>query len=473
MDDISNQYANHTIKLTTRQAFQFHGILKRNLKQSMKNINHAVLDSIAACGDVNRNTMCNPNPYQSQVHKEINDYATRISNHLLPRTNAYHEIWLDGEKVLDSSEEKEPIYGNTYLPRKFKIGIAVPPSNDIDVYSQDIGLIAIVEQDELIGFNVTIGGGMGMTHGITETYPQLGRLIGFIPKEKVVDVCEKILTIQRDYGNRENRKNARFKYTVDRLGETWVTEELNRRLGWEIKAPRDFEFEHNGDRLGWIEGINNWNFTLFIQNGRVKDTEDYLLKTALREIAEIHTGDFRLSPNQNLVIANVSPEKKEEIQAIIDKYKLTDGKNYTGLRRNSMACVAFPTCGLAMAESERYLPSLITKIEDLLDESGLKEEEITIRMTGCPNGCARPALAEIAFIGKAPGKYNMYLGGSFKGERLNKIYKENIDENEILESLRPLLLRYSKERLDGEHFGDFVIRDGVIAKVHDGRDFHS
>ena len=403
MDDISNQYANHTIKLTTRQAFQFHGILKRNLKQSMKNINHAVLDSIAACGDVNRNTMCNPNPYQSQVHKEINDYATRISNHLLPRTNAYHEIWLDGEKVLDSSEEKEPIYGNTYLPRKFKIGIAVPPSNDIDVYSQDIGLIAIVEQDELIGFNVTIGGGMGMTHGITETYPQLGRLIGFIPKEKVVDVCEKILTIQRDYGNRENRKNARFKYTVDRLGETWVTEELNRRLGWEIKAPRDFEFEHNGDRLGWIEGINNWNFTLFIQNGRVKDTEDYLLKTALREIAEIHTGDFRLSPNQNLVIANVSPEKKEEIQAIIDKYKLTDGKNYTGLRRNSMACVAFPTCGLAMAESERYLPSLITKIEDLLDESGLKEEEITIRMTGCPNGCARPALAEIAFIGKAPG----------------------------------------------------------------------
>ena len=474
MDDISNQYANHTIKLTTRQAFQFHGILKRNLKQSMKNINHAVLDSIAACGDVNRNTMCNPNPYQSQVHKEINDYATRISNHLLPRTNAYHEIWLDGEKVLDSSEEKEPIYGNTYLPRKFKIGIAVPPSNDIDVYSQDIGLIAIVEQDELIGFNVTIGGGMGMTHGNTETYPQLGRLIGFIPKEKVVDVCEKILTIQRDYGNRENRKNARFKYTVDRLGETWVTEELNRRLGWEIKAPRDFEFEHNGDRLGWIEGEKGvWNYTLFIQNGRVKDTEDYKLKTALREIAETHTGDFRLSPNQNLIIANVTEEKKADIQSLIDKYGLTDGKNYSGLRRNSMACVAFPTCGLAMAESERYLPTLLSKIEDLLDEAGVSEEEITIRMTGCPNGCARPALAEIAFIGKAPGKYNMYLGGSFNGDRLNKLYKENIDEKEILESLRPILMDYGKSRLEGEHFGDFVIRSGVVAKVHDGRDFHS
>ncbi|WP_053036299.1 assimilatory sulfite reductase (NADPH) hemoprotein subunit [Staphylococcus haemolyticus] len=474
MDDISNNYANQTLKLTTRQTFQFHGILKRNLKTSMKKINESVLDTIAACGDVNRNTMCNPNPYQSHIHKEINDYATKISDHLLPKTNAYHEIWLDGEKVLDSSEEIEPMYGKKYLPRKFKIGIALPPSNDIDVYSQDIGLIGIVEDETLVGFNVTVGGGMGMTHGNTDTYPQVGRLAGFVPKEQVVDVCEKILTIQRDYGNRENRKNARFKYTVDRLGVDKVVEELNARLGWEIEEPRDFEFEHNGDRLGWIEGDEGvWNYTLFIQNGRVKDTEDYQLKTALRKIAETHTGDFRLSPNQNLIIANVTPEKKEEIQNLIDQYGLTDGKNYTGLRRNSMACVAFPTCGLAMAESERYLPSLISKIEDLLDEAGVDDEEITIRMTGCPNGCARPALAEIAFIGKAPGKYNMYLGGGFKGERLNKLYKENIGEQEILESLRPILMDYGKERLEGEHFGDFVIRSGVVAKVHGGQDFHS
>ncbi|WP_447830378.1 assimilatory sulfite reductase (NADPH) hemoprotein subunit [Pseudomonas aeruginosa] len=474
MDDISNNYANQTLKLTTRQTFQFHGILKRNLKTSMKKINESVLDTIAACGDVNRNTMCNPNPYQSHIHKEINDYATKISDHLLPKTNAYHEIWLDGEKVLDSSEEIEPMYGKKYLPRKFKIGIALPPSNDIDVYSQDIGLIGIVEDETLVGFNVTVGGGMGMTHGNTDTYPQVGRLAGFVPKEQVVDVCEKILTIQRDYGNRENRKNARFKYTVDRLGVDKVVEELNSRLGWEIKEPRDFEFEHNGDRLGWIEGDKGvWNYTLFIQNGRVKDTEDYQLKTALRKIAETHTGDFRLSPNQNLIIANVTSEKKEEIQNLIDQYGLTDGKNYTGLRRNSMACVAFPTCGLAMAESERYLPSLISKIEDLLDEAGVDDEEITIRMTGCPNGCARPALAEIAFIGKAPGKYNMYLGGGFKGERLNKLYKENIGEQEILESLRPILMDYGKERLEGEHFGDFVIRSGVVAKVHGGQDFHS
>ncbi|MCD8793560.1 NADPH-dependent assimilatory sulfite reductase hemoprotein subunit [Staphylococcus gallinarum] len=473
MDDIANEYANHTIKLTTRQAFQFHGILKRNLKQTMFDINQSLLDTLAACGDVNRNVMSNPNPYQSDVHAEVNQIASDISAHLSPRTQAYHEIWLDGEKVMDTSVEEEPLYGKTYLPRKFKIGIAVPPSNDIDVYSQDIGLISIIEDGKLVGFNVTVGGGMGMTHGNTKTYPQLGRLIGYFPKEHALDVCEKILTIQRDYGNRQERKNARFKYTVDRYGADWVLSELNNRLGWSLESPREFHFDHNGDRYGWTEGSGKWHFTLFIQNGRVKDTEDYKLKTALRKIAEIHTGDFRLTPNQNLVIANVDAQKKTEIEALIDEYGLTDGKHYTGLRRNSMACVAFPTCGLAMAESERYLPSLITKIEDLLDEAGLSEEEITIRMTGCPNGCARPALAEIAFIGKAPGKYNMYLGASFMGDRLNKMYKENIGEAEILESLRPILLQYAKERTEGEHFGDFVVRAGIVDAVNDGQVFHS
>ncbi len=473
MDDIANTYANETIKLTTRQAFQFHGILKRNLKQTMFDINQSLLDTLAACGDVNRNVMSNPNPYQSEVHAEVNQIASDISRHLSPQTQAYHEIWLDGEKVLDTSETEEPLYGKTYLPRKFKIGIAVPPSNDIDVYSQDIGLISILKDEKLIGFNITVGGGMGMTHGNTNTYPQVGRLIGYFPKEHVIDVCEKILTIQRDYGNRQERKNARFKYTVDRYGTEWVTKELNKRLGWELQAPHPYHFDHNGDRYGWTEGSGKWHYTLFVQNGRVKDTEDYKLKTALRKIAEIHTGDFRLTPNQNLVIASVDETKKPEIEAIIDEYGLTDGKHYTGLRRNSMACVAFPTCGLAMAESERYLPSLITKIEELLDEAGLNDEEITIRMTGCPNGCARPALAEIAFIGKAPGKYNMYLGASFTGDRLNKIYKENIGEEEILESLRPILLQYAKERNEGEHFGDFVVRAGIVDKVTDGQVFHS
>nr|WP_263314650.1 assimilatory sulfite reductase (NADPH) hemoprotein subunit [Mammaliicoccus sp. Marseille-Q6498] len=473
MDDISTQYANDTIKLTTRQAFQFHGILKRNLKSSMQSIHQAVMDSLAACGDVNRNVMCNPNPYQSDIHKEVDQLATQISDHLTPQTGAYHEIWLDDEKVVDTKEEVEPMYGKTYLPRKFKIGIAVPPSNDIDVYSQDIGLISIIEDDKLVGFNVTVGGGMGMKHGNTDTYPQVGRLLGYFPKEKAVDVCEKILTIQRDYGNRTNRLNARFKYTVDKHGVDWVRDELNSRLGWNIEEAKPFEFDHNGDRYGWTEGSGKWHFTLFVQNGRVKDTKDYKLKTALREIAEIHTGDFRLTPNQNLIIANVAKSKKKDIQKIIDAYGITDGEHYSGLRRNSMACVAFPTCGLAMAESERYLPTLIDKIDDLLDEAGLKEEEITIRMTGCPNGCARPALAEIAFIGKAPGKYNMYLGGGFKGDRLNKLFKENIGEDEILASLRPILIQYGKEKNDGEHFGDFVIRKDIIKEVHSGQDFHS
>lgn len=473
MDDISDQYANGTIKLTTRQAFQFHGILKRNLKSSMQSIHQAVMDSLAACGDVNRNVMCNPNPYQSDVHKEVDTLASRISDHLSPRTGAYHEIWLDGEKVVDTKEEVEPMYGKTYLPRKFKIGIAVPPSNDIDVYSQDIGLISIIEDDKLVGFNVTVGGGMGMKHGNTDTYPQVGRLLGYIDKDKAVEVSEAILTIQRDYGNRTNRLNARFKYTVDKYGVDWIRNELNNRLGWEIEEVKPFEFEHNGDRYGWTEGSGKWHFTLFVQNGRVKDTKDYQLKTALRKIAEIHDGDLRLTPNQNLIIANVDESNKDNIQKIIDEYGITDGEHYTGLRRNSMACVAFPTCGLAMAESERYLPTLINKIEGLLDEAGLNEEEITIRMTGCPNGCARPALAEIAFIGKAPGKYNMYLGGGFAGDRLNKLFKENIGEDEILESLKPILIQYGKEKDEGEHFGDFVIRKDIIKETYSGQDFHS
>jgi len=472
LDALADNYAGKQIRLTTRQTMQYHGILKRNLKKSMQSIHDAVLDSIAACGDVTRNVMCNPNPYQSDIYAEVNQTADSISQHLLPKTTAYHEIWLDGEKIVDTKkEDHEPMYGKTYLPRKFKIGIAVPPSNDIDVYSQDIGLIGIVENDELIGYNVSVGGGMGMKHDDLRTYPQVGKVIGFIPKDKAEEVCEKILTIQRDYGDRSDRMQARFKYTVDRKGLDWITQELNDRLGWDLEEAKPFEFEDNGDRLGWTEGSGKHHYTLFIQNGRIKDTEDFKLKTAIKELAKVHKGDFRMTPNQNLIIANVDEKDKPEIQKIIENYGLTDGKNYSGLRRNSMACVAFPTCGLAMAESERYLPSLVNKIEDLLDEFGLSEEEITIRMTGCPNGCARPALAEISFIGKAPGKYNFYLGGSFKGDRLNKLYKENIGEKEILESLKPILEQYSKEREKDEHFGDFVVRKGIVEKVTDGRDF--
>lgn len=475
MDDIAQQFANGTIRLTTRQSFQLHGVIKWNMKQVIQEVNEALLSTLAACGDVNRNVMCNPNPYQSEVHQEVYEWAKKISNHLDPRTRAYHEIWLDEEKVVDSRDgvEQEPIYGPVYLPRKFKIGIAVPPANDVDVFSQDLGFIAIHEEGRLLGFNVAVGGGMGMTHGDPKTYPQVARVIGFVTPEQVLDVAEKTVMIQRDYGDRAVRKRARFKYTIDDRGIEWFIHELEQRLGWELEKARPYHFEHNGDRYGWVKGSDdNWHFTLFIQNGRVKDEDNYLLKSGLREIAKVHTGDFRLTPNQNLLIGNVTSEKKPEIEQIIQAYGLTDGTSYSALRRNSMACVSLPTCGLAMAEAERYLPTLLDEIELILDEAGLRDEEIVIRMTGCPNGCARPALAEISFIGKAVGKYNMYLGGGFSGNRLNKLYRENIGEAEILNELRPILNRYAKEREEGEPFGDFVIRAGYVKEVRSGLDFH-
>ncbi|GAA0392558.1 assimilatory sulfite reductase (NADPH) hemoprotein subunit [Paenibacillus motobuensis] len=477
MDSLSERHGNGTIRLTTRQSFQLHGLLKWNLKQTIKEVNDSLLTTIAACGDVNRNVMCNPNPYQSEIHEQVYAWASQLSKHLEPRTLAYHEIWLDGEKVESTpskEQEQEPIYGAVYLPRKFKIGVAVPPSNDVDVYSQDLGFIAIVEDGKLQGFNVTVGGGMGMTHGDTNTYPQVGQLIGFCRPEQVVDLAEKTVTIQRDYGDRAVRKHARFKYTIDDRGIDWFIEELTKRLGWSLEDVRPYHFEHNGDRYGWVKGSDGkWHYTLFIENGRIKDEDGYLLKTGLKEIAKIHQGDFRLTANQNLVIGGVTSYKKKKINELIQNYGLSDGANYTALRRNSMACVAFPTCGLAMAESERYFPTLLDKIEPMLQESGLAYEDIVIRMTGCPNGCARPALAEIAFIGKAPGKYNMYLGGGFAGDRLSKLYKENIGEAEILDSLSPIIKHYAADRRTGEHFGDFVIRSGYVKEVRSGLDFHA
>ncbi|MFP5108263.1 assimilatory sulfite reductase (NADPH) hemoprotein subunit [Neobacillus sp. C211] len=476
MDELADKYGNGTLKLTTRETFQMHGILKWNMKSTIQGIHNALLDTIAACGDVNRNVMCTSNPYQSELHTEVYEWSKKLSNDLLPRTRAYHEIWLDEEKVAGTPEidEVESMYGPLYLPRKFKIGIAVPPGNDIDVFSQDLGFIAIVEDDKLIGFNVAIGGGMGMSHGDKATYPQLAKVIGFCKPDQLYDIAEKTITIQRDYGNRSVRKNARFKYTVDRLGLETVKAELEHRLGWTLDEAKPYHFDHNGDRYGWVKGVKGkWHLTLFIEGGRVADFDDYKLKTGLREIAKIHTGDFHLTGNQNVIIANVSTQEKKKIDDLIEQYGLTDGKHASALRRSSMVCVALPTCGLAMAEAERYLPSLISKIETIVEENGLSDKEITIRMTGCPNGCARHALGEIGFIGKAPGKYNMYLGAAHDGSRLSKMYRENIGEEDILNELQVLLPRYAKEREEGEHFGDYVIRAGVIEATTDGTNFHN
>ncbi len=475
VDHIANTWCNKTIRLTTRQAYQFHGIIKRDLKTSIAEINKALLDTIAACGDVNRNVMCNTNPEQSTLHAEVYDYTCKISAHLTPRTTAYHEIWLDKELVTTSKkEDEEPIYGKHYLPRKFKTAVAIPPSNDVDIYANDMGFIAIEENGSLAGFNITVGGGMGMTHGEKETFPRLADVIGYAPKEKTLQVAEEIVKIQRDFGDRTNRKHARFKYTLEDRGVDWFKDELNRRLGWTMEAPRPFVFTDSGDRYGWVKGSKGtWHHTLFIQNGRILDTESYPMMTGLREIAKVLKGEFRLTPNQNLMISGVTDAQKPVIDELLTKYKLTGSHHQSGLRLNSMACVAFPTCGLAMAESERYLPTLLDKLDVVMKDAGLEKDPIIIRMTGCPNGCARPFLGEIAFVGKAPGKYNLYLGAGFQGQRLNKMYRENIGEKQILDELTPMIQRYAAERKAGEPFGDFVIRAGYIAEVKAGREFHA
>jgi len=464
MDAISDRYANGTLKLTTRQAFQFHGVIKGNLKSTMQAINSALLDTIAACGDVNRNVMCNPNPYQTAAHAEVQRVAQAVSDHLLPHTRAYHEIWLDAEKVASSEEEAEPIYGKTYLPRKFKVVVAVPPSNDVDIYAHDLGFIAILENDKVIGYNVTVGGGLGMTHGVAETHPRLAEVMGFCRPDQVVDVSEKVVLVQRDFGDRTNRAHARLKYTIEDRGLAWFREEVEQRLGYKLEEARPFQFEHTGDRYGWVEGVDGrWHLTLYIPNGRVKDTPGSLIKAGLREIAKIHQGDFRLTCNQNLIIGSVPADQKDRIIALCEEYGITDGTSSSGLRRNSIACVALPTCGLALAESERYLPDVVTELEPVLEKLGLREEDIVIRMTGCPNGCGRPYLAEIGFVGKAPGKYNLYLGAAFDGSRLARLYKANVLAEEIVTELESLLTRYRDERQENERFGDFVMRVGIVS----------
>jgi len=434
-------------------------------------MNAALMDTIAACGDVNRNVMCHPNPAESELHAEVADLSCQISEHLLPSTRAYHEIWLDEKLVADSKKEVEPIYGDRYLPRKFKIAVAIPPYNDSDIFSQDLGFIAIVENSRITGYNVVVGGGMGTTFGMPETYPRLAEIIGFCTPEQVIEVAEKIILVQRDNGNRQNRKLSRLKYTIDNFGIDWFKNEVEKYLGFAFQESKPFNFTRNGDRPGWKKGADSkWSLTLFVEGGRVVDKNGLNLKSALREIAQNIDGQFILTGNQNLIIANVSETEKKKTLIILKKYGVLPGE-ISGLRQNSIACVALNTCGLAFAEAERYLPSLITKIESILHRHNLFKDEIVIRMTGCPNGCGRPYLAEIGFVGKSEGHYNLYLGGNFNGTRLNTLFKETITENEILTELEPILANYAQTRMDGEKFGDFVIRKQYVKETLIGKDF--
>ena len=474
LDEVARIYGNGTMRLTTRQTVQLHGVIKSNLKTTLKAMDRVLLNSIAACGDINRNVMCNVLPEQSRAHAAAIDMARAISDHLLPQTPAYREIWLDGERIAGGEEEVvEPIYGKAYLPRKFKIVVAVPPSNDVDVFAHDLGFIAILDDaGDVAGWNVTVGGGMGMTHGEPDTYPRTADVMGFCGTADAVKIAEAVVTVQRDWGDRKNRKHARLKYTIEDRGLDAFRSEVERRAGVKLAPARPFTFSSTGDRYGWSEGTDGrGHLTLFVQNGRVHDVAGAAQQSALRTIAQVHKGDFRITPNQNLVIANVPTDQQAHIEGIAREAGLL--APWSGLRRNSMACVALPTCGLALAESERYLPDLLSALDERISARGLSADDIVIRMTGCPNGCARPYLAEIGLVGKGPGRYNLYLGAAFDGSRLNKLYAEDLDHTGIVAALDPLFAAYAAERQKGEHFGDFTIRAGFVSASGNGRDFHA
>jgi sulfite reductase (NADPH) hemoprotein beta-component len=456
LDRLADERANGTLRLTTRQTFQFHGVLKGNLRPIIRGMSQVLLDSIAACGDVNRNVMAAPNPERSAAHAEVYEHAKGFSDFALPKTRAYHEIWIEDQLVAGGEPDVEPLYGPTYMPRKFKVGFAVPPSNDIDVLSQDLGFTAVVEQGRLIGYNVSIGGGMGMSHGNIATYPRIGDYIGFITPERVNAVGAAVMTTQRDFGDRTNRKHARLKYTVDDRGLTWFKQEVERRAGIMFAEVRPVEFTTIEDPHGWHEAADgSWFYGLHILSGRIKDVPGWALKTALREIALIHSGDFRLTPSQNLTISGVPEEGRARIDTILNVHGVGRENQQTRMRLNAISCVALPTCGLALAESERVLPSLLERFEAVLDAAGLRDDAISLRVTGCPNGCARPFLGEIALIGRAPGKYALYLGARYNGTRLNRLFAASVTIDESIALLAPILKRYALERAPGEQFGDF------------------
>jgi sulfite reductase (NADPH) hemoprotein beta-component len=461
---IAGEHSTGVIKITTRQTVQLHGIVKSHIKPTISAFNTLKLDSIAACGDVNRNVICSAHPKQSAIHEEIFQYADKISTLALPKTRAYYEVWLDEEVLLDKKEEDDPLYQDRYLPRKFKIAIAIPPNNDVDVLANDIGLIAIVENNQLVGFNIAAGGGLSATHGNAQTYPRLATVLGFVEgEEQALKAIYEVLTIQRDYGNRSDRKLARLKYTIDRMGVEAFKSELEQRCGFALQETKPYQFTERRDYYSWHQNHEGkWYYTLFVENGRILDSDTLAMKTALLEIAQTGKANFRFTANQNVIISDIAPKDKAAIEAILNRFGLiahTEGAS--PVRKNAIACVALNTCPLALAEAQRYLPSLISKIEPLLEQHGLQQEEISLRMTGCPNGCGRSPLAEIGFIGTAYGQYNLHLGGDRLGLRLNKVFKESLDEPAILRELDHLFKLYKDKRKNGETLGDFAHREGL------------
>ena len=459
-DALATQYGNDTLRITTRQSIQFHGIVKNDFRPVVKAINECLLSTLAACGDVNRNVLAPPTPAYTPAREQVYADAHKVAMALAPQTKAYHAIWIDGVQLDNEAAENknfvDPLYGKTYLPRKFKIAFVIPPVNDLDVYTNCMGLIAIVENDQLIGYNLAVGGGMGRNHGNEATYPRLADVIGFFPADKIVDVAKAVLTIHRDFGDRTDRKHARLKYVVAERGVKFMQDEVNRRAGITLAPAKPYNFTTTSDLLGWRKAVDGSNFLgLFVESGRVKGVQ----KKALREVAgKFPKIEFRLTANQNVILANVSDTDKAGINAVLVAHGVKTENQTTVLHANAMACPSLPTCGLGLAESERMLPSFLDRIEKLLAEVGLAGEEIIIRSTGCPNGCARPYMAEIAFVGKAPGRYQVWLGGDVSGTRLNKIWKDVIKEADLETEFRPVFTRFAKERNAGERFGDWCQR---------------
>ena len=463
-DDLATTYGNDTLRITTRQSIQFHGVVMSGLGPLIKKINDSLLSTLAACGDVNRNVMAAPTPIQTVARAAMMADVQRVVAALAPQTGAYHAIWIDGVQLnLDDPANKDfvdPLYGKTYLPRKFKIAFVMPPSNDMDVFTNCLGFIAVVEDGKLVGYNLAVGGGMGRSHGNTVTYPRLADVIGFFKPENIVEVAKAVLTIHRDFGDRTDRKHARLKYVVAERGVDFIRAEVNQRAGITLEPARGYEFKTTGDTYGWNKALDGTNFlTLFVETGRIKDAGQLRQKTGLRRVAEKFANiEFRLTANQNVIIANVSEADKAAINALLAEHGVKTENQASILRAAAMACPALPTCGLALAESERMLPGLVDRIDAVCAEVGLAGEEIIIRSTGCPNGCARPYMAEIAFVGKAPGRYQLWLGGNASGTRLNTLFKDVLKEPDVEVELRPILGRYAKERNAGERFGDWCDR---------------
>jgi sulfite reductase (NADPH) hemoprotein beta-component len=468
LDEIASRFAERGLRITSRQAIQFHGVIKRQLKATMAAINASLIDTLAACGDVNRNIAVAVNPRQSSVHARVYADAAALSERLLPNSRAYYEIWLDEERVAGSGEENDPIYGESYLPRKFKIGFVVPPVNDVDVYTQDLGFIADVQDGEVVGYQVTVGGGMGASHNDPETFPRLADTLGQIAPEHVQAVAIAVLTTQRDFGNREVRKRARLKYTIEDRGLVWFKAEVEARSGVNFTSAKTVEFHHSGDQFGWMRADHDeWSLGLRIVAGRIDDVADRQIRLGLRRLAEhlLNAGaeaQFRLTPNQNLLIAGVPNFQRDSVNDIATQFGLTEHNNAQSVLLHAMACVALPTCGLAMAEAERYLPEFARKLQALWHRCGLAQTPLQLRISGCPNGCSRPYACELALVGKAPGRYNVFIGGSHVGTRLNQLYKENLSEPDILQTLETLFIDYARQRTEAERFGDYCARAVII-----------